>query len=156
MKLSNKWKLVTCCRSSSTDFRTRRWMNVDGMNGMKIIKMNIEMKKKMNLCRANFFVAYPSVEPIMSSACDEIISAIISSFIASFSLRHLRPPGSVMGRSCGCKPRKPRALFCFWARSSVTFCFNSVDSSVFASLGSCYILKCVFRMRNGSAEGRGR
>lgn len=126
-----------------------------GMNGMKIIKMNIEMRK-CNYWGKLFLLAYPSVEPMMSSACDEIISAIISSFIASFSLRHLRPPGSVMGRSCGCKPRKPRAFFCFWARSSVTFCFNSADRSVFASLGSCYISKCVFRMRNGRAEGGGK
>lgn len=59
MKLSNKWKLVTCCRSSSTDFRTRRWMNVDGMNGMKIIKMNIEMKKKKWIYAGQIFCCLP-------------------------------------------------------------------------------------------------
>lgn len=83
---------------------------------------------------------------MMSSACDEIISAIISSFIASLAFRHFLPPGRMRGRSCGCRPRKPFAFFCFLSRSSATFCFNSADSSVLASFGSCYaFLKCVWR-----------
>lgn len=92
----------------------------------------------------------------MSSACDEIISAIISSFMASFGLRHFLPPGNVMGRSCGCKPRKAFAFFCFICRSSVTFCFNSADRSVLASFGSCYsraVLKCVSRRRRWRIVG---
>ena len=84
------------------------------------------------------FFTYPSVVPIISSACEEMISAIIWSFIASFSFFHLRPPGKIIGRSCGCNPRKFLALFCLVTRSSVTFCFNSAVNSVLASTGSCY------------------
>lgn len=93
---------------------------------------------------------YPSVVPIMSSACEEIISAIISSFIASFAFFHLRPPGKMIGRSCGCNPRKFLDFFCLITRSSVTFCFNSAVNSVLASTGSCYfyfIFRAYFSVR---------
>lgn len=85
-----------------------------------------------------FIKTYPRVDPMISSACDEIISAIISSFMASLAFFHLRPPGKMIGRSCGCKPRKFFAFFCLIVRSSVTFCFNSADNSVLTSTGSCY------------------
>lgn len=83
-------------------------------------------------------ITYPSVVPIISSACDEIISAINSSFIASLAFFHLRPPGRMMGRSAAWRPRKFLAFFCLTVRSSVTFCFNSADNSFLGSTGSCY------------------
>ena len=107
-------------------------------------KWTLKWNEKFVYDSLNIHEAYPRVWPIMSSAWDEIISAIISSFMASFSLRHFRPPGKTSGLSCACKPRKALAFFCFICLSSVTFCLSSADKSVLAFVGSCYSFWNVF------------
>lgn len=136
---------IRCCTVLMRDDENDSMKKVNGMNGQNmndgVIKLLIE--------------AYPRVEPMMSSAWDEIISAIISSFIASFALRHFLPPGKTIGRSWAWRPRKLLAFFCFMFRSSVTFCRSSADNSLLASFGSGYSFEMwVRRWMSGIEDGR--
>lgn len=152
-------KAITFHRISETDFHIRFYKHM--LMKMNSLEWNVrnEWRKwnemeKHNLCIYQASHIYPNVDPIMSSAWLEMISAIISSFMASLALRHFLPPGSVIGRSWGCKPRKPLALFCFMLLSSVTFCFNSADNSVLASFGSCCCVEMCFCRWGNFGEGK--